>query len=66
MRVRPIFQVGNTHIPGKPHGKDIPTSLEVVARPGYAVGAINTHAGMLLDAFQFVFMRFEIRKARSE
>ena len=31
----------------------------MVARPGYAVGAINTHAGLWLDAFQIVFMRFK-------
>ena len=57
--VRPIFQVGDAYVPGQHHGKDIPTPLEVVARPGYAVGAINTRTGLLLDAFQFVFMRFQ-------
>jgi hypothetical protein len=31
----------------------------VVARPGFAVGAINTHTGLLLDSFQVVFMRFK-------
>ena len=57
--MRPIFQVGDAYVPGQHHGKDIPTPLEVVARPGYAVGAINTRTGLLLDAFQFVFMRFQ-------
>ena len=38
-------------------GRNVATSRR--RSPGYAVGAINTHTGLLLDAFQFVFMRFE-------
>ena len=57
--IQPIFQVGNTYIEGKQFGKEIPPSVTVVARPGYAVGAINTRAGLMLDAFQVVFMRFK-------
>ena len=33
--------------------------VRVVARPGYAVGAINTRTGLLLDAFQLVFMKLK-------
>ena len=57
--IQPIFQVGNSYVEGKQFGKPIPLSVTVVARPGYAVGAINTHTGILLDAFQPVFMRFK-------
>jgi hypothetical protein len=57
--VRPIFQNGDAYALGKPHGKDIPQPVSSVARPGYAVGAINTRTGLLLDAFQLVFMRFK-------
>ncbi len=56
--IQPVFQAGSTYVSGKPHGKDVPPSITVVARPGYAVGAINTRTGLFLDAFQFVFMRF--------
>jgi hypothetical protein len=57
--IQPIFQVGKNYVEGQAFGKAIPASTTVVARPGYAVGAINTHTGLLLDAFQIVFMRFK-------
>jgi hypothetical protein len=57
--VQPIYQVGKTYVEGKPFGKDVPPALTVVARPGYAIGAINTRASLMLDAFQVVFMRFQ-------
>jgi len=57
--IRPIFQTAGSYVEGKPYGRDIPVSVTVVARPGYAVGAINTRTGLLLDAFQLVFMRFK-------
>jgi hypothetical protein len=57
--IQPIFQVGDTYVEGKLFGGDIPPSMTVVARPGYTVGAINTHAGLLVDSFQVVFMRFK-------
>jgi hypothetical protein len=64
--IQPIYQVGNTYIEGKQFGKDVPPALTVVARPGYAVGAINTRAGLMLDAFQVVFMRFKDGKLDAE
>jgi hypothetical protein len=58
--IQPIFQVGNNYVEGKRFGLGDPASSATVAgRPGYAVGAINTRAGMWLDAFQIVFMRFK-------
>jgi hypothetical protein len=57
--IQPIFQVGDTYSEGKQFGAEIPSSITVVARPGFAAGAINTRAGLLLDAFQVVFMRFK-------
>jgi hypothetical protein len=57
--VEPIFQVGNRYIPGKRHGKPIRPVQTVVAKPGYAVGAIHTRTGLTVDAFQLEFMRFK-------
>jgi hypothetical protein len=58
--IQPIFQVGSAYSEGTQFGKDDPRAVvTVVARPGYAVGAINTHSGMMVDAFQVVFMRFK-------
>jgi hypothetical protein len=57
--VEPIFQVGNRYIPGKRHGKPVRPAQTVVAKPGYAVGAIHTRTGLTVDAFQVEFMRFK-------
>lgn len=57
--VEPIFQVGNRYVPGKRHGKPIRPEMTVVARPGYAIGAISTRTGLTVDAFQVEFMRFK-------
>ncbi len=55
--IQPIFQKGNTYIEGTPFGKEIPPEMTLVARPGYAVGTINTRTGLTVDAFQVVFVR---------
>ena len=57
--IQPIFQAGSTYSEGKQFGVNIGPSVTVVARPGYAVGAINTRSGLMLDSFQVVFMRFK-------
>lgn len=53
----PVYQVGGEYRIGSRAGKEIEPSVTVLARPGYAVGAINTRAGLLLDGFQLVFMK---------
>ena len=58
--IQPIFQAGGAYSEGTPFGTDAPGGLvTVVARPGYAVGGINTYSGLMVDAFQVVFMRFK-------
>jgi hypothetical protein len=57
--VEPIFQVGNKYIPGKRYGRPTRPEQTVVARPGYAVGAIHTRTGLTVDAFQLIFMRYK-------
>jgi hypothetical protein len=57
--VQPIYQAGGKYVDGLRYGKDIPTPVTLVANPGYAVGAINTKTGLLLDAFQVTFMKFK-------
>jgi hypothetical protein len=53
----PVFQVDQAYVVGARAGMEMEPTATVVARPGYAVGAIHVRAGMLLDAFQLVFMR---------
>jgi hypothetical protein len=57
--VQPIYQVGSDYIEGKVFGANVPTSVTVMAKPGYAIGAINIHAGLLVDSFQIVFAKFK-------
>jgi hypothetical protein len=56
--VQPIFQVGDKYVSGKQIGGAVPLETTVVAKPGYAVGAIHTRTGLTVDSFQVVFMRF--------
>ncbi len=57
--IQPIFRAKSATVNGRRHGRNIPTSVRVIARPGYAVGAIHTRTGLLLDAFQLVFMKLK-------
>ncbi len=57
--IQPIYQVGKNYVEGQRFGADILLSTTVLARPGYAVGALKTQKGLLLDAFQVVFMKFK-------
>ena len=57
--VQAIYQKGNTYIEGQPFGKDIAPEMTLVAKPGYAVGSINTRTGLTVDAFQIVFVRLK-------
>ncbi|MHC5541611.1 hypothetical protein ACYOEI_25600, partial [Singulisphaera rosea] len=57
--ILPIFQLGHAYSEGNRHGAPLDTSVTLVARPGFAVGAINTRTGLLLDALQVVFMKFK-------
>ena len=58
--IQPIFQVGGGYVPGHRHGvASIKGGMTIMARPGYAVGGLNLRAGLILDAFQLVFMRVE-------
>lgn len=55
--VQPIYQVGTGYAIGARQGKEGGEEQEVIARPGYAVGAINARAGLVLNAVQLVFYR---------
>ncbi|RUL82930.1 hypothetical protein [Tautonia sociabilis] len=59
--IRPIYRIGDRLVESRRSfgSRDIIGAGAAVARPGYAVGAIETKAGLLLDAFRFVFMRID-------
>lgn len=55
--VAPVYSNGKTNVRGPWHGKSFSPEMVAIARPGYAVGAIRTRAGLWLDGFQLVFMK---------
>ena len=57
--VQPIFQAGSSYIEGARQGVAVPAETTVVAKPGYAVGGVNVRSGLLVDAIQLVFMKYE-------
>jgi hypothetical protein len=58
--IQPIYQVGGGYIPGRRFGAvEIRGGVTVMARPGYAVAAINLRQGLIVDALQLVFQRVE-------
>ncbi len=60
--IQPIFQVDRSYVEGASQGAPVAGEATVVAKPGYAVGGVNTRTGLLLDAFQLVFI--EMMKGR--
>lgn len=55
--VQPLYRAGDIVTPGFRHGDQAGEQIEVVAKPGYAVGVIRTHTGLLVDGFELVFMK---------
>jgi hypothetical protein len=57
--IQPIFQVGDAYVEGQISGGPVPLVTTIVARPGYAVGALQTKTGGGLNAFRLEFMRVD-------
>ncbi|MFO0956052.1 MAG: trypsin-like peptidase domain-containing protein [Isosphaeraceae bacterium] len=55
--VRPIYRAGEKESTGKQYGTDLGRVVKVVARPGYAVGAIIIKTGLGLDGLSVIFMK---------
>ncbi|MBN9121576.1 MAG: hypothetical protein J0I06_20915 [Planctomycetes bacterium] len=55
--VRPIFREGGKEVLGEQRGTELNRVVRVVAKPGYAVGAITTKSGLGLDGFSVTFMK---------
>jgi hypothetical protein len=57
--IKPIYRVGEKLVDGERRGGLLGKETTAVAKPGYAVGAINTHTGLTVDGFEMVFMRID-------
>jgi hypothetical protein len=56
---RPIYRVGDMDVPGKQYGNDMNRAVKVVAKQGYAVGAISVKAGLVADGLSVTFMKVD-------
>ena len=57
--VQPVYRVGEKLVNGQRRGGLLGRETAAVAKPGYAVGAINTHTGLTVNGFEMVFMRID-------
>lgn len=55
--MRPIFRVGDNESLGTQRGTILSRVVRVVAKPGYAVGAITAKAGLTVDGMSVTFMK---------
>jgi S1-C subfamily serine protease len=55
--VRPVYRIGDKERLGRPFGGEFTRLKKVMAKPGYAVGAISMRTGLGLDGVSVTFMR---------
>jgi S1-C subfamily serine protease len=55
--VRPIYRTGEKESLGEQYGTEINRVVKVVAKPGYAVGAISLKTGLGVDGLSVTFMK---------
>jgi hypothetical protein len=54
---RPVFRKGGKDTFGEQHGTDTSRVVKVIAKPGYAIGAITVKAGLTVDGLSITFMK---------
>lgn len=55
--VRPIYRVGDKEVPGQQYGTDTSRPVKILAKPGYAVGAISLQTGIPISGLSVTFMK---------
>lgn len=60
--IQPIYQVGDQVSHGKRYGQPGGEEHELLAKAGYAVGAVHARAGLVLNALQLVYYRIDGRR----
>jgi hypothetical protein len=55
--MRPIFRAGDKETLGTQRGTDLTRVVKVVAKEGYAVGAITAKSGLTVDGMSVTFMK---------
>ncbi|HEY2909735.1 MAG TPA: hypothetical protein VGI99_05790, partial [Gemmataceae bacterium] len=58
--LQPIYRTGDRETTGATYGTDAPDgNAKVIAKPGYAIGAITVKAGLVVDGFSVTFMKID-------
>jgi hypothetical protein len=57
--LQPIYQIEDRYALGTRLGPETGIAEEVIARPGYAIGAIHIKQSLVFNGIQFVFYRYE-------
>jgi hypothetical protein len=57
--VQPIYQTPQGEVRGRKFGANFSKATTLKAQPGYAVGAINVKAGLLVNGLEIKFMRIK-------
>ena len=55
--VRPVYRAGEKESFGEQYGTETPRVVKVVAKPGYAIGAISLKTGLGVDGLSVTFMK---------
>ncbi len=55
--IQPRYQTPKGEVMGRKFGAEFTKTVAVKAKPGYAVGAINVKAGLVVNGFSTTFMR---------
>jgi hypothetical protein len=57
--VRAVFRAGDNESLGQQHGTNLTRVTRLIAKPGYAVGAMNVKTGANADGLSLTFMRIK-------
>ena len=57
--IQPIYQLQDKYLLGKTHGKPGADIHQVIAKPGYAIGALHIRQGLVLNAVQVIYCRVD-------
>jgi hypothetical protein len=63
--VQPIYQVEDRYELGQRHGQAGGNEVQVLARPGYVVAGLRIRSGLVLNAAQLLFLRWDGKQLNS-
>ncbi len=55
--IRPVYRVGGNDSFGMQRGTDLSRVVKVIAKPGYAIGAMTVKVGLTVDGMSVTFMK---------